>query len=199
MTEPSTTKPAHGSIDRYHGGCRCWRCSEENTRHRATNPKPPRRQIRTDHDRALTAARSRAARARKAAETAEQHATLGVQPRCRCAYCVDTRDQHAARLRHGTVDRYRSGCGCHACTGAYLEHRRESMRSKQAAKRAKQRAETRPVVVVNEWAFEKYALHQSRPAAVDALPKSVVCCETEAFEIEGSGHDWDCPRVVCAA
>lgn len=197
MSDQSTTKPAHGSVDRYHAGCRCWHCSEENTRHRAANPKPPRRQIRTDRDRALTAARSRATRARKAAETAEHHATIGVQPRCRCAFCVETRDQHAARLKHGTIDRYRNGCGCHACTDAYLQHRRESMRSKQAAKRAKQRAET-TLPAPDPWRFETFALHPARPAAVDALPKSVICCETEAFEIEGTGHDWDCPQVMAA-
>lgn len=51
--------------------------------------------------------------------------------------------------------------------------------------RARKAAEGNPARMP---AFEQYALWPARMVHV-AQPKAVVCCETEAFEDEGAGHD----------
>lgn len=73
-----------------------------------------------------------------AAEKARQHPVMGVQARCRCAFC--------SAVRAG-----------------------------------------RPYTPVDLVVSPR------------SLSRAVVCCETEAFEPEGSGHDPFCPTLVGGA
>lgn len=143
MTNPSTTQPAHGTLQRYRDrNCRCWPCSNANTMRRR----------------------------------AQRHAENGLRPDgCRCTTCRDDPNTPPPPVKHRRV-----GCLCQDCT----------------QKRLAALAAPAPV---DEWAFERYALYPAVPVGKDQIqPKSFICCETEGFEIEGSGHDWDCPRVVAA-
>lgn len=48
------------------------------------------------------------------------------------------------------------------------------------------------------WQFERHARFPARPPTVTTTAKSVVCCEREAFEVEGAGHDEWCPTVTAS-
>lgn len=105
--------------------------------------------------------------------------------------------------------RYRSGCRCDTCRIDRRNEDREKAAArwvKVAAEHAKTGARPKRCLCTTCKADRgptrvRRRKGENTPPPTQEVPaglKSVVCCEREAFEIEGSGHDWDCPRVVAA-
>ncbi|BBG01581.1 MULTISPECIES: hypothetical protein [Pseudonocardia] len=127
---------------------------------------------------------------------------------CRCSPC--SKANTAGRTTNhidtpGAVhDRwlYREGCRCNTCKA----DRRAENQERAVVKHQRRAAEHAAAGVKiprclcsfcsagRKRRAPKVAVFV-QPTGVEAtvVGKSVICCETEAFEIEGAGHDWDCP------
>lgn len=137
---------------------------------------------RCDSCRAAKSDYERARTARRRTELAAAHAASGERPaRCVCDTCARDRARQKP-VGHGVLDRYRAGCRCGPCSKANTAHRRGTPP-----------AQTTTDTTVDVYPHEVFARYPARPGTVLVSPKSVVCCEREATEIEGSGHDEWCP------
>ena len=120
---------------------------------------------------------------------------------CRCKPCTNANTMYRRATRHAVSGLRPPGCRCTTCAPtperrlAAEEEQRRLRRNRTREYQARKAAGGNPVDV---WAFERHALHPARPAAVTTTAKSVVCCEREAFEVEGAGHDELCPTVTAS-
>lgn len=111
---------------------------------------------------------------------------------------------------HG-VSRYKAGCHCDVCSAANRaagKARRARLMAAKAAEHAGMGPQFRcrcaacssfrqGVEFVSAVSCPRLVPH---PGAVPGRDlRAVVCCEVEAFEPEGSGHDPFCPTVVGGA
>ena len=104
-------------------------------------------------------------------------------------------DQAAVKPPHGTVDRYHGGCRCGRCSTANTRYRRTPDADRAARNRV---ATANAATGDNGWQFVRHARFPACTATVTTTAKSIVCCEREAVEDEGAGHDEWCPTVTAS-